>query len=87
MEREGTGLTSTHSTLHDYNILGLPNVQNRHSGDRRSRLERDRVYRIICPNNQDDVSLGEVVVDLVHLEHDYEISIHRLRSTSIPLID
>ena len=49
----------------------MPHLQDRHARDRGARLvQGSRVDSVVGPDDEDDVGLGEVGVDLVHLEHD-----------------
>lgn len=45
-------------------------AQERAYRDGRTRLERDRVHGIVRADDQRDVRVLEVVIDLVHFEHD-----------------
>lgn len=69
-----TGLTSSHAALHDHDILRVPHLQDGHAGDRRVGLECDGVDSVIRADDQHSVDVLEVVVDLVHLKHDWALA-------------
>ena len=51
--------------------LGLPHLEDRHAVDRARRVvERAGVDDVVGADDEHDVGLREVVVDLLHLEHD-----------------
>lgn len=62
-------IATRHPPLHDDGILALPRMQDRHTLDRASLLQRDRVDRVIRADYQGQIRLCEVIIDLVHLEH------------------
>ena len=64
-------VATSHATLHDNDLLALPRVKHWHTGNGRARLERDWVHGVVCADDERDVGLVEVIVDLVHLQHDY----------------
>ena len=70
----GAALTvaAGHAALHDDDLLALPRVQDRHTRDGRARLERDRVHGVVRTDDERHVRIREVVVDLVHLEHNWK---------------
>lgn len=62
-------IPARHAALHNHHMLALPRMQHRHSRNRAPRLHRNRIYRVVGANYQRDVGVREVVVDLVHFEH------------------
>src|SRR5665811_231592 len=66
-----TGVARVHAPLEHDDVTSLPHLEDRHAGDRAGRvLERGRVDRVVRADDQHDIGVVEVVVDLVHLEHD-----------------
>lgn len=64
------GVPARHAALHDDDMLALPRVQHGHAGDGAPGLQRDRVHCVVGADDERHVGFVEVVVDLVHLEHD-----------------
>ena len=57
--------------LNTTTVLRLPHLEHRHAGDRALRIfERAGVHDVVRADHEHDVGVREVVVDLVHLEHD-----------------
>ena len=65
-------VAATHATLHHNDLLALPRVQHGHSRNRTTGFERNRVDRVVRANDERHVCLAEVVINLVHLQHDCE---------------
>src|SRR5699024_4482588 len=60
-----------HGALEHDHVGGFPHVQDGHAGDRAARvLGGIRVDGVVGADHQDDVGVGEVVVDLVELHDD-----------------
>jgi diguanylate cyclase (GGDEF)-like protein/PAS domain S-box-containing protein len=65
------GVAGGHAALHDDRGLGLPDFQHRHAGDRAGRVVlRRRVHDVVGADHHGDVGGREVVVELVHFQHD-----------------
>jgi hypothetical protein len=65
------GVAGGHAALHHDAGLGLPDFQHRHAGDGAGRVVlRGRVHDVVGADDHGDVGLREVLVDLVHLQHD-----------------
>mmetsp|Transcript_21690 Transcript_21690/g.63392 ORF Transcript_21690/g.63392 Transcript_21690/m.63392 type:complete len:536 (+) Transcript_21690:104-1711(+) len=64
-------IARAHGALHHDHILGLPHVQHGHAcDDRVGVLDGGRVDGVVGTDDEADVGVLEVVVDLLHLEHD-----------------
>ncbi len=65
------GIAGVHGAFEDNDVLRLPHFQNRHPGDWTTWVILcRRVNGVVSPDNQDGVGVGEIIVDLVHLQHD-----------------
>mmetsp|Transcript_467 Transcript_467/g.1331 ORF Transcript_467/g.1331 Transcript_467/m.1331 type:complete len:493 (-) Transcript_467:1867-3345(-) len=63
------GIAGTHGTLHDNNVRGVPDLEHRHASNGRAWvLKSSRVDSVVGANDEDHVSVLEIVVDLLHLE-------------------
>ncbi len=68
-----SSVTGVHGAFEDDNVLRLPHFQYWHTGDWAFRIVlRGRVNGIVSANYQHGIGIGigEVVVDLIHLQHD-----------------
>ena len=66
-------ITRTHPALHHNNLLALPRVEDGHACDRGAWLQGDGVYGVVCADDERDVCVGEVVIDFVHFEDDFDV--------------
>jgi AspT/YidE/YbjL antiporter-like protein len=65
------GIAGVHRALEDDDVSRPSTPQHRHPGDRAGRVVLGGgVDRVVGADDQHDVGLGEVVVDLVHLQDD-----------------
>ena len=64
-------ISTRHSSLHHNRLFALPSVQHRHPCNRRALLKSDWVDRVVRADDERQIGFLEVVIDLVHFQHDY----------------
>ena len=64
-------ISTRHSPLHYNRLFALPSVQHRHPSNWGAFLKSNRVDRVVRTNNERQISVLEVIVYLLHFQHDY----------------
>jgi len=59
-------------------MFALPGMQDRHTGYRASGLQRNGIDGIVSADDERNVGVREVVVDLVHFQHDCRCALARM---------
>ena len=86
-EREDPKLLTVstgHASLHYNDLFTLPRMQDRHTSDGGAWLERDRVHGVVGTNDERNVGIPEIVVDLIHLQHNCKLN---ASAVAIPVED
>ena len=66
-----TGISRGHRSLEDNDVVGMPHAQYRHTGNRTGRVSLSGgIDGVVGPDHQHDIGISEVVVDLIHFQHD-----------------